>query len=171
MHAPCIIIYAPNVNVIKYSIIVYNDIHHSNNVRACVGGGGRQLNEALIFSTRITWLTVNGLRVTTIATGVYEPITVTLNASSNGGAPNMNIQALNFKQKSLDSFVKSTVPRVTKEAEVSLDRICSRIWFLFTKTTIFKEIVPIRFVSCTSCSELYAYRYKWRVKGCFGMRM
>ena len=44
----------------------------------------------------------------------------------------MNIQALNFKQKSLDSFVKSTVPRVTKEAEVSLDRICSRVWFLFT---------------------------------------
>ena len=61
----------------------------------------------------------------------------------------MNIQALNSKQKSLDSFVKSTVPRVTKEAEVSLDQICSRVWFLFTKIT-------------NACvlyiSELYAYR-------------
>ena len=88
------------------------------------------------------WLTVTGLlsHVTIIATGVYEPIAVTLNASSNGGgAPNMNIQALNFKQKSLDSFVKSTVPRVTKEAEVSLDRICSRVWFLFTKITILSK--------------------------------
>ena len=73
------------------------------------------------------WLTVTGLRATIIATGVYEPIADALNASCNGGAPNMNIQALNFKQKNLDSFVKSTVPRVTKEAEVSLDQICSRV--------------------------------------------
>ena len=57
----------------------------------------------------------------------------------------MNIQALNFKQKSLDSFVKSTVPRVTKEAEVSLDHICSRVWFLFTKITN----LSTKFKGCT----------------------
>ena len=93
--------------------------------------------------------------MTIIATGVYVLIAVTLNASCNGGIPNMNIQALNFKQKSLDSFVKSTVPRVTKEAEVSLDQICSRVWFLFTKIIkrfYQRRIVPVHFVSCTSVS-------------------
>ena len=86
--------------------------------------------------------------MTIIATGVYEPIAVTLNASSNVGSPNMNIQALNFKQKSLDSFVKSTVPRVTKEAEVSLDQICSRVWFLFTKITILSKKGLYLFTLC-----------------------
>ena len=86
--------------------------------------------------------------MTIIATGVYDLIAVTLNASCNGGIPNMNIQALNFKQKSLDSFVKSTVPRVTKEAEVSLDQICSRVWFLFTKDHDFTKEGLYLFILC-----------------------
>ena len=114
-------------------------------VCVCGAGGG---SSTKFFSTRITWLTVTWLRATIIATGVYEPIAVALNASSNVGAPNMNIQALNFKQKSLDSFVKSTIPRVTKEAEVSLDRICSRVWLLFSKIMILSKKRLYIFLLC-----------------------